>query len=74
MSKKIVWSILGVFFLVLIASIYIEVSKTALSAWKVKKNRIPLKILKNICLSIEMSYLDVLKNVFETDREIAEII
>lgn len=53
---------------------FLEVNESRLSAWKLKKNRIPLKILKEICLSLEMPYNDALNNVYETDREIAEVI
>ena len=55
-------------------STFLEISKGALSAWKVKKNRIPLKKLKEICDIIEANYDIALENIAETDREIAEII
>ena len=53
---------------------FLEISKGTLSAWKIKKNRIPLKKLKEICNILEVNYNQVLENTSETDREIVEII
>lgn len=53
---------------------FMGINHSTLSTWKVKKNRIPLRLLKQICISIDASYQKALKNVIETDREIAEII
>lgn len=53
---------------------FIGVNHATLSSWKLKKARIPLKVLKQICLSLDLPYSQALQNVTETDREIAEII
>ena len=53
---------------------FLEIPKANLSAWKVKKNRMPLKIVREICTSLEIPFNKALKNIYETDREIAEII
>lgn len=55
-------------------AIFLETHKATMSAWKVKKNRIPLGIIKDICKLVNIPLKNVLKNVYETDREIAEII
>ena len=55
-------------------AIFLETHKATMSAWRVRKNRIPLYVLKNMCKSINISFENVLKNVYETDREIVEII
>lgn len=53
---------------------FLEVPKANLSAWKLKKNRIPLRLLKEVCLFLDSPFENVLEQVYETDREIAEII
>jgi len=55
-------------------AIFLEIHKGTLSAWKVRKNRIPLYIIKNICKSINIPFKKAIENIYETDREIAEII
>lgn len=55
-------------------SVFLEIHKATLSAWKVKKNKIPLKNLMEMCATLEIPYSSALKNIDETDREIAEII
>jgi DNA-binding Xre family transcriptional regulator len=52
---------------------FLGIHKATLSAWKIKKNKIPLKIIKSICESLEIPFDITLKNVYETDREIAEV-
>lgn len=54
-------------------SVFLGISNKTLSTWKVRKNRIPLKTLKTICESLEVPFDKALKNICETDREIAEI-
>ena len=56
------------------ASKFLELNKATLSSWKVRKNRIPLYFLKNICNILNISQEEIYTNVEETDREIAEII
>lgn len=53
---------------------FISVPKGTLSAWKVRKNRIPLKILQDLCNYSGVSYKKAIQNIKETDREIVEII
>ena len=55
-------------------STFLEIPKANLSTWKLKKNRIPLKTLREICNSLEIPFTQALGKVYETDREIAEII
>ena len=55
-------------------ALFLEVHKATVSAWKVKKSRIPLKVVKNVCDIIDIPFSKALKNIYETDREIAEII
>lgn len=53
---------------------FLEIHKATLSTWKLKKSRISLKMLKEICLTLEIPYYNALENIYETDREVAEII
>jgi len=53
---------------------FLEMHKATLSAWKVRKNRIPLYVIKNMCKSLDIPFKRVIENIYETDREIAEII
>ncbi len=53
---------------------FIGIHKATFSAWKTRKNRIPLYQLKEICSILYLDYNEALKNVIGTDREIAEII
>ena len=53
---------------------FLEIPKANLSAWKIKKNRIPLKIIREICTFLEIPFNEALENIYETNREIAEII
>lgn len=55
-------------------AIFLEVHKATLSAWKVRKNRIPLYVIKNMCKSLDIPFKRVIENIYETDREVAEII
>jgi len=53
---------------------FLDIHKATLSAWRVKKNRIPLYILKEMCEVLNLDFNELLKNIAKTDREIAEII
>lgn len=53
---------------------FLEIPKGTLSAWKVRKNRIPLKVIRQICIILEIPKQEIEESVEETDREIAEII
>jgi DNA-binding transcriptional ArsR family regulator len=55
-------------------ALFMDIPKANLSAWKLKRNRLPLRILKEICMVLEISFNKVLENIQEIDREIAEII
>ena len=53
---------------------FLGIHKGTLSAWRVRKNRMPVYILKKMCKILGMDYKQALKNIAKTDREIAEII
>lgn len=53
---------------------FLEINKSTFSAWRVRKNRIPIYILKKICRITDFDLVEVLRNIEKTDREIAEII
>ena len=53
---------------------FIMVHKSLVSAWKLKKNRIPLHILRKMCDLIDVEYQLALTNIKNTDREIAQFI
>lgn len=48
--------------------------KATISAWKLRKNRIPLSFLKKMCKECEINFDNVLSNVQKTDRKIIEAI
>lgn len=53
---------------------FFEIHKTTLSAWKVRKNRIPLKTAKMFCEVLQINNQELYNNVEKLDREIVEII
>lgn len=53
---------------------FLEIHKATFSAWRVRKNRIPLHILEKICKVLNLNFNKVFTNVEKTDREIVEII
>ena len=53
---------------------FIGIHEATISAWKLKKNKIPIYIIKEMCKILEVDFNKVLKNIAKTDREIAEII
>jgi len=53
---------------------FLEIHKATLSAWKLKKSRMPLYKLKEICDALKINFNGVLKNVVKLDREVASII
>lgn len=53
---------------------FTEINKATLSSWKLKKNRIPLYILKEFSKVLSINFSRVLDSVVQTDREIAQII
>lgn len=50
------------------------VGKAAFSAWKLRKNRIPITIVEKICTLCDIDYTLILNNIEKTDRQIIEII
>lgn len=55
-------------------ALFLGINKGTLSAWKVRRNRIPVGMLARICEVLTLDFPEVLKNVEETDRELAELI
>ena len=53
---------------------FLEIHKATFSAWRTRKNRIPLHILERIYRVLNLNFNKISKNVEKTDREIAEII
>lgn len=53
---------------------FIGIHKATFSSWRVKKNRIPVDILREICKILDLNFNKISKNIKEADREIAEII
>lgn len=53
---------------------FMEIHKATFSAWKTRKNRIPLYKLKEFCNILDIDYDDALQNVVRVDREIVEVI
>ncbi len=51
-----------------------NIHKATISAWKLKKNKIDLSTLKNICSLCNIDFSLVLNNIEETDRKIIEFI
>ena len=52
----------------------IHIHKSRISAWKLRKNKIELSVLKKICSLCNIDFSVVLNNIEETDRKIIEII
>ena len=53
---------------------FLGIHKATMSAWRLRKNRMPIYILKEICKALDLDFNKVSKNIAKTDREIAEII
>lgn len=53
---------------------FLDVHKATLSAWRVRKNRIPICILREMSSILSVDSDKLYSNVEKTDREIAEII
>lgn len=53
---------------------FLKIHKSTFSAWRVRKNRIPLYILEKICKILNLDFSKVFANIEKTDREIVEII
>jgi len=53
---------------------FLEINKGTLAAWKVRANRIPIRVLKEMCINLNIPFNKALENIYETDREITEII
>jgi transcriptional regulator with XRE-family HTH domain len=55
-------------------STLLGVHKGTFSAWKRRKNRIQIKILKQLCSLLNINFEDITKNIIQTDRDIIEFI
>lgn len=53
---------------------FLGIHKATLSAWRVKKNRVPIHVLREMCEVLSLDFNRASKNIAKTDREIAEII
>lgn len=53
---------------------FLGIHKSTFSAWRVRKNRIPLHVLERICRLLNLDFNKVFINVEKTDREIVEIV
>lgn len=53
---------------------FLGIHKATFSAWRVRKNRIPLYVLEKICKALNLNLNKVFASVEKTDREIVEII
>jgi hypothetical protein len=52
----------------------VYIHKATISAWKLRKNRMELSILKKICSLCDVDFSIVLRNIENTDRKIIEAI
>ncbi len=57
-----------------IAADYFNLHKATVSAWKVRKNRIPLKVIKLFCASLDLDFSEIASKAVATDRRIIELI
>ncbi len=53
---------------------FLGIHKGTFSAWRVRKNRIPICVFKKICDVLNLDFIEISKNTEKVDREIAEII
>lgn len=53
---------------------FLDIKKGTLSAWRTRKNRMPVYILKEMCEVLNLDFNEASKNIAKTDREIAKII
>ncbi len=56
------------------AARYLGVHKATISAWKVRKNRVPIRMLAKMCAAANIEASETRKNVQETDRMVIEAI
>ena len=52
---------------------FLEIHKATFSAWRARRNKIPLYILEKICKILNLNFNIIFVNVEKTDREIVEI-
>ncbi len=52
----------------------IQINKATFSAWRRKKNGIPIKILKEICKFLQIKFENIAYTINGTDRDVIEII
>lgn len=53
---------------------FLGIHKGTLSAWRVRKNRMPIYVLKKMCRDLNLDFDKASKNIAKTNREIVEII
>ncbi len=53
---------------------FLIINNATLSAWRVGRNRIPVYVIKRMCEILEINFYQLIANIRETDREIAETI
>lgn len=56
------------------AASVLGIHKATFSAWKLRKNRIPIEILRQLCSLLGIDFSDLAKDVIQTDRDIIELI
>lgn len=55
-------------------ALFLEIGAGAFSAWYVRKNRIPIVVLKKLGPAIGINIEEILANTTETDHEVAELL
>lgn len=52
----------------------LKINKSRFSAWKKRKNKIPVHILKELCKILEIDFNKISKNIEKTNKKIIEVI
>lgn len=52
----------------------LDIHKATFSAWKVRKNRIPIGTLRHICSLLDIDFQTIARAIIKTDRNIVELI
>lgn len=53
---------------------FLGIHKATFSAWRIGKNRIPIKIIRKLCDVLKINFVKITRNIEKIDREVAEII
>src|SRR3989344_3788661 len=56
------------------AASVLGIHNATFSAWKLRKNRIPVEILQQLCSLLGLNFSDLIRNVIQADRNILELI